>query len=91
MAFMNLGLLKTLNATSGAFSIVTNREATGVRSITLKRYEKEVMLGKYDLTRIVRKGSNIEETESERLKLIIFTDYKLNNFEYNDIPIVYPK
>ncbi|HBI7859608.1 TPA: hypothetical protein K8220_004457, partial [Escherichia coli] len=54
MAFMNLGLLKTLNATSGAFSIVTNREATGVRSITLKRYEKEVMLGKYDLTRIVR-------------------------------------
>lgn len=28
MAFMNLGLLKTLNATSGAFSIVTNREAT---------------------------------------------------------------
>ncbi|HGT7964743.1 TPA: hypothetical protein ACM5K0_004485, partial [Escherichia coli] len=73
------------------FSIVTNREATGVRSITLKRYEKEVMLGKYDLTRIVRKGSNIEETRSERLKLIIFTDYKLNNFEYNDIPIVYPK
>lgn len=49
------------------------------------------MQGKYDLTRIVRKGSNIEETRSERLKLIIFTDYKLNNFEYNDIPIVYPK
>lgn len=91
MAFMNSGLLKTLNATSGAFSIVTTREATGVRSITLKRYEKEVILGKYDLTRIVRKGSNIEKTRSERLKLITFTDYQLNNFEYNDIPIVYPK
>lgn len=91
MAFMNLGLLRTLNATSGAFSIVTNREATGDRSITLDRYEKEVMAEKYDLTRIVRKGSYIEEARSERLKFITFTDYQLNNFEYNDIPIVYPK
>ncbi len=91
MGFMNLGLLKTLNATSGAFSIVTNREATGDRSITLDRYEKEIMAERYDLTRIVRKGSYIEETRSERLKFITFTDYQLNHFEYNDIPIVYPK
>lgn len=91
MPYMNLGLLKSLNATSGAFSVVTSREATGDRSITLDRYEKAILEQKYDLNKVIRRGSYTKDQESDRLNFITISDYRLDHLERKDIPVVYPK
>lgn len=91
MPFMNKEQLQLLGADAGAYSEVTDREATGDRSITLDRYEKEILARYFDLSKINRRGINNEDNLSERLQLFTLIDDSFERIEVKEIPIVYPK
>lgn len=91
MPFMNQGQLQLLGANAGAYSAVTKREATGDRSITLDRYEKDILAQYFDLSKINRRGVINKEKSPERLELLTLKDEGFENFESKEILIVYPK
>ncbi|MDY4367641.1 HNH endonuclease signature motif containing protein [Pectobacterium brasiliense] len=91
MPLMNKEQLQLLGADEGAYSEVTDREATGDRSITLDRYEKGILAKYFDLSKINRRGINNEENLSERLSLLTLIDGSIERIEVREIPIVYPK
>ena len=49
------------NAEAGAFSEVTDREATGDKSVTLDKFEKGVLHERYGLNSITRKGGGVPD------------------------------
>ncbi|WP_220669624.1 HNH endonuclease [Pectobacterium parmentieri] len=91
MPLMNQGQLQLLGANAGAYSAVTKREATGDRSITLDRHEKDILAQCFDLSKINRRGISNKDKSPERVKLLTLKDEGFENFETKEILIVYPK
>ncbi|WP_409158933.1 HNH endonuclease [Pectobacterium sp. B2J-2] len=91
MPFMNHGQLQLLGANAGAYSVVTKREATGDRSITLDRYERNILAQYFDISKINRRGIINKDKSPERLKLLTLKDEGFENFAPKEILIVYPK
>ncbi|WP_019211954.1 HNH endonuclease [Yersinia massiliensis] len=91
MPFMNQGQLQLLGADAGAYSEVTDREATGDRSITLDRYEKDILAKYFDLNEFNRRGISNKEKLPERVKLLTLEDEGFENLETKEILIVHPK
>lgn len=83
--------LNLLGATSGAYSVVTHREATGDRSITLDQFEKAVLSQKYRLDNFKRRGGAIEDGLPERRPFYVLDPSNVMNFGTQELPIVYPK
>lgn len=83
--------LNLLGASSGAFSVVTHREATGDRSITLDQFEKAVLSQKYSLEKFKRRGGAIEDGLPERWPFYMLTPSNLMTLGTQELSIVYPK
>jgi len=83
-------LLAVFNAKNGAFSVVTTREATGDKSVTVDRNEKQILSSKYPLASFTRAGGS-EADHKPASK--IFNVFNVENMEYNEqeLAIKYPK
>jgi 5-methylcytosine-specific restriction protein A len=90
MAMMNGKQLQLLGATYGAYSVVTEREATGDRSVTLDMDEKNVLAQKMDLGSIARR-SGVMDHRPDRQWFSILNPYNIFDSSMIHIPIVYPK
>lgn len=90
MALMTDKELQLLGATSGAYSVVTEREAVGDRSVTLDIDEKFVLSRKVNLNSIVRRGGAVD-TRPERVWFFVINPQGFLNLSSLDIPLVYPK
>ncbi|WP_429234971.1 HNH endonuclease [Aeromonas salmonicida] len=93
MTMMNAQQLQLLGATSGAYSVVTAREATGDRSVTLDGDEKFVLSQKIPLNSIVRRGGVVDK-RPDRKRVFILNLSRLSELSpvsTIDISIVYPK
>ncbi|MBV7413578.1 HNH endonuclease [Aeromonas sp. sif2433] len=90
MTMMTNKQLQLLGATHGAYSVVTEREATGDRSVTLDVDEKFVLSQKIPLNSIVRRGGAVDN-RPERKYFLFFNSPNVLNLPAIDIPIVHPK
>ncbi|WP_421281466.1 HNH endonuclease [Aeromonas taiwanensis] len=91
MTMMTDEQLQLLGATFGAYSIVTEREANGDRSVTLDSDERFVLSQKLALTSIKRRGGAIDDGLSDRHWFSVLNPQNLMESFVLDIPIVYPK
>lgn len=83
--------LTMLEAYSGAFSEVTPTEASHDGSITIDRFEKEVLSQKYLLQNFKRRGGTFEDMLPDRYKFNVFSPPNIWGFRTLELPIVYPK
>lgn len=90
MSTFNKSQLDFFCASSGAFSEVTHREATGDKSVTIDREEKSVLDQKIALDRFTRAGGVISDGKPS---VQAFNIYDVNNHSYmlHDLAIKYPK
>jgi 5-methylcytosine-specific restriction protein A len=91
MTVMTTKQLYLLGANAGAFSIVTDREGTGDRSVTLDQYEKSVLEKKYSLDRFKRRGGISDDGLNERSPFYVLGQPNMLNVGILEIPVVYPK
>ncbi len=90
MTMMNAKELQLLGATSGAYSVVTKREATGDRSVTLDVDEISVLSQKISLNSIARRGGANDRRPSQKYFLFFKSTVPLSSSVIN-VSIVYPK
>lgn len=91
MGRMNSELLQAIGAVNGAASPLTYREATGDRSVTLDRYEKEVLQGFYRDMDFPRRGGAADSQVNEEFQFYIHEYNDFENANIRSVPIVYPK
>lgn len=91
MPAMTQEQLRLLNAQDGAFSVVTHREATGDKSITLDREEKRVLSLRYSLDSFARRGGYIQPDENGKKEFNVISNSYDTQFYKHEILIVYPK
>ncbi|MFJ9386984.1 HNH endonuclease [Peribacillus sp. NPDC101481] len=89
MSKFTLEMNRYFSATVGAYSLVTDREATGDKSVTLDRYEKEVIFSAYHPDSFERRGG-AESTGYDSHKEFIFHDRNHIRSKIK-LAIVYPK
>ncbi|WP_421205521.1 HNH endonuclease [Aeromonas enteropelogenes] len=90
MTVMSAKQLQLLGATHGAYSVVTEREATGDRSVTLDGDEKLVLSQKVPLNSIVRRGG-VTDNRPDRKDVFFLNLSSLSMSPVIDVSIVYPK
>jgi 5-methylcytosine-specific restriction protein A len=83
MPIMNKDQLLAFDAENGAYSTVTEREATGDRSITLDKHEKKVLSLGYDLESFPR-----QKADTHRSTFIIHTQIGESS---GDLAVKHPK
>ncbi|MEC1596022.1 HNH endonuclease [Bacillus spizizenii] len=88
---MNDELIKIIKAENGAASSITFREATGDKSVTLDRFEKEVLKASYPDMDFPRKGGAEKAENSKEFKFYVHPYNDLENFNLRTVSIVYPK
>jgi 5-methylcytosine-specific restriction protein A len=83
-------LRAVFNAKNGAFSAVTDREATGDKSVTVDRNEKQILSSKYPLDIFTRAGGSEADHKPASH---IFNILNVENMEYSqqELAIKYPK
>lgn len=91
MSRMNGELLKMIGAEKGAASPITQREATGDKSVTLDRYEKEVLQDFYPDMDFPRKGGGGGNEVNEEFQFYIHDYNDLESANLRSVSIVYPK
>lgn len=77
-------------AVLGASSEVTRREATGDKSVTVDRYEKDVLYDLISPDRIVRKGGGSEDGKPSHHTFMVL-DSSTGQFEEAEIALTFPK
>lgn len=83
-------LMRIYNANAGAYSEVTDREATGDKSVTIDRDEKNILYSVYNSSSIVRRVGHSLIDDVSRYKQ--FTVHNSNNQEYQtSLAVVHPK
>ncbi|WP_339192787.1 HNH endonuclease [Paenibacillus sp. FSL W8-1287] len=82
-------LLKSFRGTIGAYSQVTNREATGDKSVTVDTHEKSVLHAVYRPTTFARRGGAIRNVPNPYKEFIVHDDR--GNTYKAELSIVYPK
>lgn len=88
MPFFTNEMLDFFEAENGAFSKVTDREATGDKSVTLERAEKEIIYSIYPQDTISRKGGAINSNEVRKDFIIVKPE---GNTIQEKLAITYPK
>ncbi|MFT5675217.1 MAG: hypothetical protein ACI808_001147 [Paraglaciecola sp.] len=84
--------LDFFKASSGAFSVVTNREATGDKSVTIDKYEKAVLAKCYPLDSFTRAGGALPDGKPTHFNFkFVFADGISLKTEIHKIAIKYPK
>ncbi|MDO6816412.1 HNH endonuclease [Cobetia amphilecti] len=86
---MNTNALQAFSAVAGAHSAVTKREATGDKSITVDRSEKDVLVQRIDLGSLKRGGSRTGNTDAEIA--FNFYDSATDSFSPVSLVVKYPK
>lgn len=89
LPLFNEQLLKSFNVTSGAYSQVTSREATGDKSVTLDTKEKSVLYTIYDPDSFTRRAGGISNTSNRYKEFIVHNDH--GDTVKVELSIVYPK
>ncbi|NQX97163.1 MAG: HNH endonuclease [Flavobacteriales bacterium] len=84
--------MKHFNAVSGACSPVTDREATGDKSVTIDKHEKSVLKTCYSLNSFTRAGGALPDGKPSHFNfnVISFKNNKLS-YEQHELAIKYPK
>lgn len=88
---MSSNQLKILGAQNGAFSIVTKREATGDRSVTLDKCEKLVLEGLYPLNSFTRKGGGRSDKKPSHFKFRVHSRDAFTTSYPQSLSVTYPK
>ncbi|MBY0063556.1 HNH endonuclease [Priestia aryabhattai] len=91
MSFLQNDLLELVGAEIGAASPITLREATGDKSVTLDKFEKEVIKASYPEMDFPRKGGVGNNDDSKESKFFVHPYNDLENFNLRTVSIVYPK
>lgn len=92
MAHFNIKQLKFFNATSGAFSHVTEREATGDKSVTVDKQEKATLQLCYPLDSFTRAGGATPDGKPSHFLFNVTTIQKGKLLtEAHELAIKYPK
>lgn len=91
MGLMNEDLLELLDAETGAVSVITPREATRDKSVTLDRYEKEVLKHAYPEMDFPRRGSGDGDYIREERQFYVHPYNDLEHAVLENAYIVYPK
>lgn len=91
MGLMSAQELSMLGAIAGAYSVLTKREGTGDRSITVDRHEKSVLTHIYPLDTFKRKGGAADDGINQNIKFLTidYTNYFKSYIK--EVPLVYPK
>lgn len=91
MGLMTVQELTMLGAVAGAYSVLSKREGTGDRSITVDRHEKSVLSHIYPPDTFKRKGGAADDGKNKNIKFLTI-DYD-NYFKsyIKEVPLVYPK
>ncbi|MGN7409158.1 HNH endonuclease [Sporosarcina sp. SAFN-010] len=91
MGWMKDELLEVIGAEIGAASPITQREATGDKSVTLDTFEKSVLQTSYPDMDFPRKGGTTDSSSSKNFKFFVHAYNDLENFNLRTVSIVYPK
>lgn len=91
MSRMSRKMLRKLRAINGAASPITEREATGDRSVTLDTIEKEVLEYSYPGLDFPRRGAGRGNNVNEEFQFYIHPYNDLKNSNLGSLSIVYPK
>lgn len=91
MTEMTKQQLQILGAEAGAYSIVTPREATRDRSITLDKYEKSVLIQKYPMDIFKRRGGINDDGRKERHSFFCLDNINICKNRALNLAIVFPK
>lgn len=84
--------LDHFNANIGAFSVVTDREATGDKSVTIDKHEKTVLSKCYSLDSFTRVGGALPDGKPTHFNFkYVFSDDINLKTEIHKIAIKYPK
>ncbi|GEM_PF-1024645 len=76
-------------AERGAYSVVTDREATGDKSVTVDSDEKAVLEGRYPLSGFTRRGGAAPDGKPEDWTMVVHAPS--GHTSTNQIVVVYPK
>jgi len=80
------------NASSGAFSEVTDREATGDKSVTIDKHEKSVLAQCYPLDSFTRAGGALPDGKPTHFNFkYVFSDDITHKTKTHKIAVKYPK
>nr|WP_249410146.1 HNH endonuclease [Halomonas venusta] len=77
-------------AESGAYSVITDREATGDKSVTLDKDEKAVLLSKYRAESITRAGGGPADGKPDKQEFNIY-DFKAKKYKKELLALKFPK
>lgn len=83
--------LSILGAQAGAYSIVTKREATGDRSVTVDKFEKQPLVLHYTLNIFTRKGGGQHDGKSDRHNFFVHKRNSLTGAAIYALAINYAK
>lgn len=90
MPVMTLQELQSFNAINGAQSTVTEREATGDKSVTVDQFEKQVLSTVYPLDRFTRAGGVAPDGKPSNFTFYVY-DLKTQTYKLEELVIKYPK
>ena len=90
MPAFNDSQLKFFSASSGAYSIVTNREATGDKSVTVDKTEKAVLSERIALTEFTRAGGAKDDGKPAKHMFNVFNIADKTS-DFHHLAIKYPK
>lgn len=90
MPAMTLQELQSFNAINGAQSTVTEREATGDKSVTVDQFEKQVLSTVYPLDSFTRAGGVAPDGKPSKFTFYVY-DLKTQTYKPEELAIKYPK
>lgn len=91
MGWMKSELTAAIGARTGAASPITEREATGDKSVTVDRTEKDVLKEAYPQMDFPRKSGVATTSSSRESRVYVHPYNNLSDYEERPVSIVYPK
>lgn len=91
MAKMSIAQLAAFGAEAGSISEITHREATGDRSVTLDRFDKDVLFRRIGEGNFARKGGAMPNGIPDAHHFLVLPHDALNGAKKRPVIVVHPK
>lgn len=91
MPIMTAKELSAFGARAGSISKITDREATGDRSVTLDRHDKLVLFSRIPPEKYARKGGALPNGNPDLHEFLVAAHDTARGFQQRLVPVKYPK
>lgn len=91
MPMMTTSELSAFGAQAGSISEITDREATGDRSVTLDRHDKQVLFSRIPKGSYARKGGAASNHNPDQHNFLVFPRDAVSGAKPHNVPVVHPK